>query len=215
MVNQLTYNEHKVAVNTFDIMQQEHSHWSSGKFFEVENLKLLEFNKREGMFIDIGARTGNYSLFVKKVTGRECIAFEPDVILYEWLRKNIFHNEFQIQILNIALSDYSGYAYRPNGKTVYIKSRNELLNTKVNILDVYKLPKVGIMRINCTSHHRQILSGARQTIKKYEPDLFFNIYNRKTEILEQIKMFLNNTLGLKYEYQISSTDTLHHFKMIK
>lgn len=213
MMHELIYNEHKVLVHTFDIRQQEHSWWSSGKFYEVENLKILERIKKEGSFVDIGARSGNYSLFMQKVTNRLCYAFEPDELLFSKMRKNINQNNaIEINLLNIALSDYCGYAYRPNGKTIYIKKRNDLMTTKVNILDLYNLSECAIIRINCSDHHLQILSGAKATIRKYKPDLFFNVYEKRTEKLSAISEFLNKTIGIRYDYQIHSTDTLHHYK---
>lgn len=80
-----------------------------------EEIELNEVKKAvgdRGVFIDVGANIGYYSLFAAKFGAKQIISFEPNPTLSNRFKKNIELNQFQeiITVFECALGDKKGNA---------------------------------------------------------------------------------------------------------
>ena len=89
---------------------------------------------RPKYFFDIGASTGTYGIFGKKiVTDIETFFFEPQTSAIELLERNIKVNNVESKIFKCALSDFSGNGkiFKPvDSKFVYSVTVNCNMNSK-------------------------------------------------------------------------------------
>lgn len=77
---------------------------------EPDTLIWLETISETGVFWDVGANVGLYSIYAAKKRTAHVYAFEPSVFNLEFLARNIYLNRLQnrITIVPIALSDATG-----------------------------------------------------------------------------------------------------------
>ncbi|WP_082163980.1 FkbM family methyltransferase [Methylophilus sp. TWE2] len=77
---------------------------------EPDTLTWLETIPESGVFWDVGANVGLYSIYAAKKRTAHVYAFEPSVFNLEFLARNIYLNRLQnrITIVPIALSDATG-----------------------------------------------------------------------------------------------------------
>ena len=79
----------------------------------LELMKSLQKKYNFDLMLDIGANTGQHSLFMAVLDNPpHIISFEPDASTFQCLTKNIFINNLQTHIkpLNVAISDVAGSA---------------------------------------------------------------------------------------------------------
>ena len=114
-----------------------------------EELELNEVKKavgNRGVFIDIGANIGYYSLFAAKFGAKQIISFEPNPILSNQFKKNIALNQFQeiITVFECALGDKRGKA-RLNINEIDLGSssllKNDISKKFINV-EVYSLLEI-------------------------------------------------------------------------
>jgi FkbM family methyltransferase len=86
--------------------------WSPSGEYEPETLNVLATLLRAGVFLDVGANTGIYSLFAAGFEGVVCHAFEPVPEVFAALQWNIAANALADRILarHSAVSSRSGVA---------------------------------------------------------------------------------------------------------
>lgn len=165
---------------------------------EMGKNKIEIYNKVD-YFIDVGAHVGIVTLLFNQINPRvDCIAFEPNPISYNFLRRNV-GNSKQIKIYNSALGDRKCkmkiYYDRDHLDTSSLEKHSVALinNAKVKIksfkipvnrLDDYyhlfKDKKNIYLKIDSEGYERNILLGAKKTLNNVR---FLNIeisqYNNK------------------------------------
>jgi len=172
--------------------------------------------------IDLGANVGRYTIFFASYYSR-VIAIEAHSFTFRLLSMNTetFSN---IRCANMAVSDSSrGYAV--------IKEYSPLQSPRASVessdrngfpVRSFKVPRktldsflqqnqaeVGLIKIDVEGHDLQALSGAKKTIKKFQPDIVFE-YNRPSpELLQAL-----SNLGYN-KFLAPSTEILAQFKSRK
>ena len=79
---------------------------------EPETLKWIDEFGEGGVFFDIGANIGLYSIYYAATHNNEAYAFEPSVLNTKLLAKNVYLNELShlVKIVTTPLSDSNGFA---------------------------------------------------------------------------------------------------------
>jgi FkbM family methyltransferase len=156
------------------------------KRFETTSIDLLKTFVKPGAFvIDVGANIGfftlNFANWVSK--GGKVLAFEPEKINYERLKKNIRRNKVSesVKAYNMAVSEGFGEALleinplHPGDH----KLGEEGIPVKVTSIDYFlnehKWTEVSLIKIDVQGAEAKVISGAVKTLKKYKPALFIEV----------------------------------------
>ena len=113
---------------------------------EIELNEVKKAVRNRGVFIDVGANNGYYSLFAAKFGAKQIISFEPNPILSNRFKKNIELNQFQeiITVFECALGDKRGNA-RLNLDEIDLGNssllKNNLSTNFINV-EVYSLIEI-------------------------------------------------------------------------
>lgn len=177
------------------------------EFYENDILKELgNYIPENAVIIDIGTNIGNHSIYwATQLKPKQIYAFEPIDTTFKILEKNIALNNLEkiIKPYNIGLSDeksaakISKYSNDNIGGTSITKcSDKKGLSLEVDKLDNINLPetKIDFIKIDVEGHEILVLKGAEQTLKKYKPLIFIEIF---PENFEQVNELLTN-----YGYKI-------------
>ncbi|MBN2174190.1 MAG: FkbM family methyltransferase, partial [Bacteroidales bacterium] len=166
--------------------------WHGVKGFEYESVRVfMKIIGSCGVFMDIGANMGYYSLIAARVNpNMKIIAFEPFPDALTAFRRNIDRNDFRnIEIEEIALSDQQGETklfYRINtdfpdelqlaGNNTMVKfndNRTETITVKTTTLDRYtkdkNLDRLEVIKIDTETTEYLILSNGKEVIRKFRP----------------------------------------------
>ena len=106
--------------------------WKNFSLWEQNDLNFVVENGEENkIFIDIGAWIGPYTLLAAKM-GMKVYAFEPDIVAFEELKKNIQLNNFKYspEIFNFGLSNKETRAFLYSNTNNFGKSESGLINYK-------------------------------------------------------------------------------------
>ena len=155
-----------------------------GRFFE---LRELEFTKsilpKNPVILDIGANTGNHSVFFAKFCNAKTIyPFEPHPTSISFFRRNIDLN-------NIDCIDPSFLGVAIGGERTKLKFRNHstgnlglasFLKDPNGTIETYPLDdlidfKVDFIKVDIEGMELEVLHGARKTIAKYKPQMMLEI----------------------------------------
>ena len=150
---------------------------------------------QEGLFFDVGANTGLYSLLSKAICPkRDVHAFEPFYPVLDILKANIALNRFaaDIVVVDAAASDESGVAemFIPTQEHGLVENSASLSSTfksrhsgivavKTVRLDDYcgqaGLGPVSVMKIDVEGAEDRVLSGAAKLMVRDKPIIFCEI----------------------------------------
>lgn len=144
-----------------------------------------QFVKSDGIFIDVGAHMGTYSMILAPHC-EEVHSFEAQKSTHEGLCTGICANDrYNITTHNVALGSCEGEAtlhqVSPDGGgstlSADIAQQNTILATetvKVVTLDSFDLQKVCFMKIDVEGHELEVLKGARRTLLRngFPPFIF-------------------------------------------
>jgi FkbM family methyltransferase len=165
------------------------------------------FKLSKGVFLDIGANVGKYSIILGKQLKEngKVYSFEPEPSNIEGLKKNILLNEVtNVKIFPLACSNKKGlisfYLNEKNSgaHSLIKKSKKEILincDTLDNILKEQNLKEdINLIKIDVEGAEAEVLKGAINTLKKHHPKIIFEAWNE--EYLENVKKVLK---PFKYE----------------
>jgi FkbM family methyltransferase len=158
---------------------------------------------REGIFIDVGAHIGKYSIPVAKNPGVIVVAVEPDTYNYQLLKKNAALNDLQ-NIIFINKGAFSSPGNIPFFTTdrgegmhsLYPQSGSRQqqmieVDTLDNIIEQLQLDKsVSLVKIDVEGAELEVLKGAEKILQKYQPDLIIEVWSNNSSNFEQVKAFL-------------------------
>jgi len=135
--------------------------------------------------VDVGANIGYYTVLLADKVGKngKVYAFEPDIINFEILEKNIKANNLEnVVAINVAVGS------KNETKILYKSEENlgdhKLYNdqflmsnvqkTKIIKLDEYLInQKVDLLKIDTQGWEPAVIEGTKKTIEKYKPIIFF------------------------------------------
>jgi FkbM family methyltransferase len=171
----------------------------SGYFFmgetnPYETKMLRKKLKPEDTFIDVGTHIGWYSLNAAQVVGikGKVVAFEPNPACIDVMEKNVKLNKLSNLVLEkIALSDkegefdfwigddMGGSFIKENTQRLTVDRKIKKVKVKAMTLDAYckkhQVKNITLMKIDVEGAEMQVLKGAKNTLKKFEPDLIMEV----------------------------------------
>ena len=171
---------------------------------EENELKLLKDFILPGTdSIDIGVYRGVYS-FKLAQNFKKVHAFEPNPLLYPYLKKNLYKIINNIQLYNLALSDTEGETelnlplrshsiFKDNIEELFklgaasIHKENKFINFKSFKVKKQKLDNIKIegniafIKIDVEGHEQNVINGASATIKKNMPTMLVEIEEKHTK----------------------------------
>ena len=193
------------------------------------------FMRHDGIFLDVGANIGFHSLFLASSFERsQCIAFEPNPVIYGQLIRNVKINDnlTNISTCDIAVSDHCGevefymqqessynrglsstlYNYDINYDIQNIEKIRVKTKTIDSFLDDSIKDKIAVIKIDTQGNEYQVICGSINTIKISKPVIFFEFevgYHS-----EDPEGYLNKILDILPEYKIFlvSKDASRSFK---
>ena len=154
--------------------------------FEPRAERTIASHLRLGMTaIDVGANIGYHTLRMARSVGAggQVIAIEPAARAVVRLRRNLALNEFpNVEVVAVALADHdaelaelrlqSSYPLSGRGVADRVLVRVAQLDTLV--LE-RQLNRVDLIKIDVDGQEARVLRGARGTLERFRPTLFFEL----------------------------------------
>ncbi len=165
--------------------------------WEKASLKLwrkLCVDKR--VVLDIGANTGLYSLVTKALNPTaKVVAFEPLPKVLEYLNYNVQLNNYDVQVIPKAASNFNGKAKVflmeghdfDNSVTVNKSLLAETTPQKeleiecitlADFIQQNKLEQIDLIKIDVESHEPEVLEGMGDYLDKFKPDLLIEVWDK-------------------------------------
>lgn len=164
-------------------------------YLRLPDWELLPFARRwmataEGVFVDVGANVGLYSLYVAEA-GAKAVGFEPSTVAHGRALDNIARNRLghAIRMERMALGDLDGMAFlttRWGGMNHLVDSGvaekcdggdvEEVPVMRLDTLDaVEPLGCVALIKIDVEGHESEVLNGAQTVIERDRPALIVEV----------------------------------------
>lgn len=149
-------------------------------WYEEKLLNHIKNLNITGSYIDIGANIGNHSLFfINHCKSDKVIAFEPEIICFNILNKNLKYNtQKEYELYNIAVWDkfdkLNLEKYKTNKNTgiskvnKYINGDNLINGDSLDNLITSK-EKIGLIKIDVEDSEIKVINGGINLIKKNKP----------------------------------------------
>jgi len=182
-----------------------------------------EFLKPDSVILDCGANIGIFSLYASSLSPKGKIySFEPTEGIFGILHKNIVSNGLERRIFayNLALGDKKRMAeiiindnYNITANTIldsdFLKGRESNYNKKESVemttIDDFirenNIQKVDFIKMDTEGYEKQILKGARLTIKKFHPVIACSAYHLPEDKKEIPKLVLEIEPNYKYRLE--------------
>ena len=171
-----------VIVDPTDLIQKIQA---TGTFYEVDELDdIAPYFKLGGVFVDIGANTGQHSIYFAKVLGAsKVILFEPIQQTCQILRENIRLNDLEgvsdLSHLGIGLGDKPSRATFSVGLTnlgsaTLHEQSNGAIETKTGD-SVLNEARVDFIKIDTEGFEMRVLAGLKNTIRKHRPVIYIEV----------------------------------------
>ncbi len=173
----------------------------------------IEMCKTSQVILDIGANTGVYSLMAKSLNPSSSVyAFEPVDFVFDKLVHNNKLNNFDINCIDIACSDFSGEAkiFIPHGAEMVtsVTVNKSLLNSKTvadekiiktirldEFIEQNGIDQIDLIKIDVETHEPEVLEGMGKYLKLFKPTMLIEILN--DEVGEKVENILDD-LGYLY-----------------
>ena len=183
--------------------------------------------------IDVGVYRGVYTYKLSSLFNK-VICFEPNPLIYTYLKKNLTKILKNIEIHNYALSDKTGSAILkiPNRRnSIFSKNYEELYRLGAatihdkNIVENYdsfrvetkkldelvQLNDIGFIKIDVEGHETEVINGSIELIKKNKPTLLVEIEEKHTK--KPIEKTINFIKELGYECFQVENDKIKKFNL--
>jgi FkbM family methyltransferase len=176
-------------------------------------------NLNSGVFIDVGAHIGKYSVMLGKKPGIKIISIEPEKNNFSMLEKNIALNNIRsVTTINKGVYSTSGIIpfyvndkgdgthsalkQSDNNKPIFIEV--DTLDNLINDLNLQD--EINLIKIDSEGTEKEILKGATQILEKCHPLLVVEIWKGNEQNLNEIISFLKS-----YSYSIIQLDEDNYF----
>lgn len=141
--------------------------------------KFLRLKKKNLVYVDVGANIGDSILAINPQKKDSIIGIEPDPKFQKYIKKNLMNLD-NVVIEKVICSSFSKKEkvriLEKNGTASIITdddSGEMEKDTLDNIMKRNKFSTVDLLKIDTDGHDFEVLKGARETIKKYRPAIFF------------------------------------------
>ncbi|MHA1539281.1 MAG: FkbM family methyltransferase [Alphaproteobacteria bacterium] len=187
-----------------------------GRFFETRELTFTQsILPKNPVILDIGANTGNHSVFYAKFCGAKKIyPFEPHPTSISLFRRNIDLNKITCvdpSFLGLAVGEKQSKLRFENHMTGNLGLASFTPDPKGNLpvccLDDVIDFKVDFIKIDIEGMELEVLRGARKTIAKYKPQMMLEIkHNHDAAFLK-----IMDEMGYQIIHQIKDLDYMNYF----
>lgn len=174
---------------------------------EYEALIKKYFDLKKGVFIDVGANIGKYTILVGRRISGKVIAIEPEKRNFEVLKRNVELNKLNNVVLidnacsskneirkffldRIGSGTHSFYKTKIRGSIKgFIHINTERLDKiiKKNLTN-NEIKKISLIKIDVEGAEADVLKGAIKTLKKSHPKIIFEAWDE--QYLKKIKEVL-------------------------
>lgn len=172
-----------------------------GEYEKAELKSIDQFLTNDGVFIDIGANIGLFTLHATKVVSNgQIISFEPFPSNFKSLTKNVALNKLSnICMENMAIGEKEGTInlyYDEKEKNLGMVSAISIeggiqKEVKVTSLDSYlkneSFTKIDLIKIDIEGFEYSALLGMKNTLRTYHPSLLIEILNDNKSLTHQLK----------------------------
>jgi FkbM family methyltransferase len=171
--------------------------------YEKELVLINKFRDKNKGAVDVGVYRGVYSYKLSKEF-KHVYAFEPNPLIYPFLKKNLTKIIKNLTLSNYALSNNAGVAnlkiptrsksiFKSNVEELYklglatIHKKNNFNNhklikvTKTKLDDNLKNINIGFIKIDVEGHEKEVIEGAKKLIIKYKPILLIEIEEKHSK----------------------------------
>lgn len=143
------------------------------------------------VILDVGANIGTHSIRWAKINRKtKVFAFEPSPTTAQMLEQNVERNRLkdQIKVFATAVSESPGTArfyhcvddayssLKDTGRYEVI----DIIEVQVTTIDAFckeqGLKKINLIKVDVEGFETEVIKGAIETLKKYKPELFIEIY---------------------------------------
>ena len=184
----------------------------TGDMLIVSPVTELEIRKyflfKDGIFIDVGAHIGKYTVMVgKQLKIGKIVSIEADSENFRMLKENIALNDLKnVTALNLA-------AFRENGEvslyrtisrntgvySIYSSGNTQALNVRAmkldDIIDSMGFERVDLLKIDVESAEYDVLLGAMKTLRITKMVIFEALWGEKSEKCKELLI----KMGFKIE----------------
>jgi FkbM family methyltransferase len=191
----------------------------------VKLLRCLLKVLRQGVFVDVGAYVGFYTVLAAK-HGWRVVAFEPNPINLILLRYNIALHGVgdRVVIVDKVAGDAHGYARfslstspSESSFTKYLRDELKLLNVDVEVVTIDSVLKsIGVkdveslvIKVDVEGFGLRVLRGAAKTIERFRPFILFEVH-RTFDDEDEIRA-LKMLKGLGYGFVVVEPGSRRNF----
>ena len=213
--------------------------WRSGGFELPVSLALLQFLKPGGIYVDVGAHFGYFSLLASRLVGANgrVISVEAMPSTFSYLTNNIernatdknvtaFQNAGYSENIDLEFRDFGVVASSLNsafqardsygiikteGKVVVVKAR------KVDdIVEEVGLQKIDLVKIDAESSEKFVLIGMSNILKKHRPAVVMEVgdsdpnKNSVKELVELLATHNYRPFSWDHNYQLQPFELIGH-----
>jgi FkbM family methyltransferase len=165
---------------------------------------------------DVGAHFGFFSYYAVQKGAKEVYAFEPNPYVFEILKKHAEMWSNKIKPYQLALSDKNGEAdlfiadelgtistMLKNRENTPLKLGRYTKSVKVKTMTLdsfvkeYNIERVDFIKIDTEGSEREIIKGAKETIKKFKPRMAIAAYH----LPDDKKMIPKLVLSIRDDYK--------------
>jgi FkbM family methyltransferase len=185
------------------------------EFYEKDLHKYL--NLKEGVFVDVGAHIGKYTVALGNKIGKSgiIISIEPETENFNLLKKNVALNKLtNVHLQNVACAGQEGEATlyvhkdRPTLHSFYLNRGPSQIKVKTVKLDTIiqdlKINRVDLLKIDVEGAEIDVIKGSSDTLKKHHPRIVFEVFD--SENLKKIEEVLCN-----FDYIIKQIKEKNYF----
>lgn len=175
--------------------------------------QLIEWSKQfledTGIFLDIGAHTGSWSLSLASLA-KHVYAFEPQKMTYYALCGGVAlsgirnvtcinkglgsHEQEGNQTLKIVSNDGGGSTIQPTNEQILQEEKIEIIT-----LDSMNLNKISFIKMDVEQNELEVLKGSKETLKRSNyPPIVFECNEANLELNSQHELFIFLARDLDY-----------------
>lgn len=146
-----------------------------------------ENHRPGGVIIDAGANIGAFSVFAAHVDpSAKIYAFEPQPEMFAFLKENVKELP-NVACYNLGLGETEarrtmyGHTFEDSGFGVYdkVNGKEAAITTVDDFVKKNGLPKIDFIKMDTEGYEGQILSGAKDTVRRFGPVITMSAYHHK------------------------------------
>lgn len=204
MIAELKFQYHgtiyNMLMNDYHLV---HEMMREGSFYEHWLLEFIQKHFSGGTFVDVGANTGNHSVFFVTQCHARVLAIEPldesASLLEQNMQRNASGKDYMIIRKAISNENMEGYMLIPDaaeqsiGGTRFVQDKadgEKAVHTHCITLDslLENEKEIRLVKIDVEGAEVKVLQGAMKIIEQHKPELFIETFLKDN--LEQMKTML-------------------------